>query len=147
MDEWQKDFSDIVKSVSDEVERFFTGMTEVVDTFIEMTEELSEQVQTSLLSEVDQYLQDLAEPFLEVYWDYEDSLAEDLEGQHFPYPVEPTAEQNPACIGCSNYHGQVYNGNLLVCGMHPSGYEDETCPDWEGESVNSEQFSVTSDHF
>ena len=51
MDEWQKDFSDVVKSVSDEVERFFVGMTEVVDSFIEMTEELSEQVQSSLLSE------------------------------------------------------------------------------------------------
>ncbi|MEO1428340.1 MAG: hypothetical protein AAFS12_08280 [Cyanobacteria bacterium J06632_19] len=132
MDEWQKDFSDIVKSVSDEVERFFTGMTEVVDTFIEITEELSEQVQTSLLSEVDQYLQDLAEPFLEVYWDFEDVLGDDL-SSHLPYPVEPTAETNPACMGCRNYHGQVYNGNLLVCGMHPSGYEDESCPDWEGE--------------
>ncbi|MBV6623858.1 MAG: hypothetical protein KI793_13140 [Rivularia sp. (in: Bacteria)] len=135
MDEWQKDFSDIVKSVSDEVERFFTGMTEVVDTFIEMTEELSEQVQTSLLSEVDQYLQDLAEPFLEVYWDFEDVLGDDL-SSHLPYPVEPTAEQNPACMGCRNYHGQVYNGNLLVCGMHPSGYEDQSCPDWEGESIS-----------
>ncbi|MGB3638647.1 MAG: hypothetical protein WBA39_13890 [Rivularia sp. (in: cyanobacteria)] len=132
MDEWQKDFSDVVKSVSDEVERFFVGMTEVVDSFIEMTEEISEQVQSSLLTEVDQYLQDLAEPFLEVYWDFEDVLGDDLEG-HFPYPVEPTTEQNPACMGCSNYHGQVYNGNLLVCGMHPSGYEDESCPDWEGE--------------
>jgi hypothetical protein len=132
MDEWQKDFSEVIKSVSDEVERFFTGMTEVVDTFIEMTEEISEQVQSSLLSEVDQYLQDLAEPFLEVYWDFEDVLGDDLNG-HFPYPVEPTVEQNPACIGCRNYHGQVYNGNLLVCGMHPHGYEDESCPDWEGE--------------
>ena len=145
MDEWQKDFSDIVKSVSDEVERFFTGMTEVVDTFIEMTEELSEQVHSSLLSEVDQYLQDLAEPFLEVYWDYEDVLGEDVEGYHFPYPVEPTAQQNQACIGCINYHGQVYNGNLLVCGMHPSGYEDETCPDWEGESVTSERETANSE--
>ncbi len=132
MDEWQKDFSEIVKSVSDEVERFFVGMTEVVDSFIELTEEFSEQVQNTLLSEVDQYLQDLAEPFLEVYWDFEDVLGDDLEG-HFPYPVEPTAEKNFACIGCRHYHGQVYNGNLLVCGMHPYGYEDESCPDWEQE--------------
>ncbi|MEM9925362.1 MAG: hypothetical protein AAF915_16685 [Cyanobacteria bacterium P01_D01_bin.50] len=132
MDEWQKDFSEIVKSVSDEVERFFIGMTEVVDSFVELTEEISEQVQTTLLTEVDQYLQDLAEPFLEVYWDFEDVLGDDLEG-HLPYPVEPTAEQNSACIGCRNYHGQVYNGNLLVCGIYPHGYDDESCPDWEGE--------------
>jgi len=133
MDEWQKDFSDAIKSVSEEVERFFIGMTEVVDTFIELTEEISEQVQSTLLSEVDQYLQDLAEPFLEVYWDFEDVLADDL-NNHFPYPVEPTAETNPACIGCRNYHGQVYNGNLLVCGIHPHGWEDQSCPDWEQES-------------
>ncbi|MEB3214749.1 MAG: hypothetical protein VKN72_00595 [Nostocales cyanobacterium 94392] len=132
MDEWQKDFSDAIKSVSEEVERFFIGMTEVVDTFIELTEEISEQVQSTLLSEVDQYLQDLAEPFLEVYWDFEDVLGDDL-NSHFPYPVEATAETNPACIGCRNYHGQVYNGNLLVCGIHPHGWEDQSCPDWEQE--------------
>ena len=132
MDEWQKDFSDIVKSVSEEVERFFIGMTEVVDTFIEITEEISEQVQISLRSEVDQYLQDLTEPFLEAYWDFDEVLEDDSE-DHFPYPVEPTERKNPACVGCRNYHGQVYNGNLLVCGIHPHGWADENCPDKEEE--------------
>lgn len=34
------------------------------------------------------------------------------------------------CNGCSNYHGQVYNGNLLVCAIHPYGFDNETCPDF-----------------
>ena len=33
------------------------------------------------------------------------------------------------CSGCSHLHGQVYGGNLLVCGLHPYGQED--CADYE----------------
>jgi hypothetical protein len=34
------------------------------------------------------------------------------------------------CNGCSNYHGQIYNGNLLVCAIHPYGFGKEYCPDF-----------------
>lgn len=50
--------------------------------------------------------------------------------------VQPNANTHPACIGCANYHGRVYNGNLLVCGMHPYGWDDDNCPDWEAETKN-----------
>ncbi|WP_341524550.1 hypothetical protein WKK05_18090 [Nostoc sp. UHCC 0302] len=132
MEQWQKDLMDIVETVAEEVERFFLGMTEVVDTFIELTEEFTEQVQSTFVAEVDQYLNDLhdlAEPIMEVYWELEDVVGDVDPG--FPYSVEATREKNPACIGCSNYHGQVYGGNLLVCGMHPHGWDDQNCPDWE----------------
>ena len=46
---------------------------------------------------------------------------------------KPSVQSHPACINCANYHGQVYNGNLLVCGMHPSGFEGDSCPDWEND--------------
>ncbi|MEH2289798.1 hypothetical protein [Nostoc sp.] len=131
MEQWQKDLVEIVEAVGDEVERFFLGMGEVVDAFFELTEEVSEQVHNNIITEVDQYLQDLAEPMLEAYWELEDIVADVDPG--FPYSVEPTSEKNPACIGCSHYHGQVYGGNLLVCAMHPHGCEDENCPDWEKE--------------
>lgn len=36
-----------------------------------------------------------------------------------------------ACRGCCHYHGQTYGGTRLVCGMHPYGVEEETCPDWQ----------------
>ncbi|MBD2664661.1 hypothetical protein B6N60_01934 [Richelia sinica FACHB-800] len=130
MEQWQKDLVEILETVADEVERFFLGMNDMVDAFFELTEEISEQVQASIVTEVDQLFQDLAEPMLEVYWELEDVIADVDPG--FPYAVEATPEQNAACMGCQNYHGQVYGGNLLVCAMHPHGWDDQNCPDWEG---------------
>lgn len=43
-------------------------------------------------------------------------------------PITPQA-----CRGCRHYHGRTYNGNFLVCGMHPYGVETETCSDWESK--------------
>jgi hypothetical protein len=129
MEQWQKDLMDIVETVAEEVESFFVGIGDMVDAFFELTEEITEQVQASIALEIDQYLQELAEPILEVYWELEDVVT-DVDPS-FPYPVEATPEQNAACVGCRNYHGQVYGGNLLVCGIHPHGWDDENCPDWE----------------
>ncbi|MBD2197294.1 MULTISPECIES: hypothetical protein [Calothrix] len=129
MDNWQKDLIDIIETVAEEVEQFFLGMSDMVDAFLELTEEITEQVQTTIATEVDQYLQDLAEPMFEAYWELEDVVTDLDPG--FPYSVEATAEKNPACIGCIHYHGQAYGGNLLVCAMHPHGWDDNNCPDWE----------------
>jgi len=41
---------------------------------------------------------------------------------------------HPACIGCRNYHGYIYGGNLLVCGFHPYGWDSDSCPDWQAEN-------------
>jgi len=45
--------------------------------------------------------------------------------------VSPALQEHPACVGCSNYHGENYGGNLLVCAMHPYGVEGQNCSDWE----------------
>ncbi|BAZ19481.1 hypothetical protein NIES4073_03510 (plasmid) [Kalymmatonema gypsitolerans NIES-4073] len=39
----------------------------------------------------------------------------------------------PACKSCRNYHGQWYGTNRLICGIHPYGWSDENCPDYEQE--------------
>ena len=39
-----------------------------------------------------------------------------------------------ACDGCTNYHGQSYGGNKLICAMHPTGVDGASCGDWEGKS-------------
>ncbi|TAE58204.1 MAG: hypothetical protein EAZ76_08700 [Nostocales cyanobacterium] len=132
MEPWEKDLVEIIETVADEVERFFQGINDMVDSFFELTEEITEQVQNSIVADIDQYLQELAEPLLEVYWDMED--ISDID-PGFPYSVEATKEQNPACIACSHYHGQVYGGNLLVCAMHPHGWDDDNCPDWENGGI------------
>lgn len=130
MEKWQKDFFEVMETVADEVDQFFHGVTEMMESFFEITEEITEQVQNTIVTEIDQYLDDLTEPIFEIYWELEEVIGTD---QPFPYPVEPTQQEHPACIGCCHYHGQVYNNNLLVCGMHPYGWEDENCPDWEQE--------------
>ncbi|MEL6604144.1 MAG: hypothetical protein AAFP20_13060 [Cyanobacteria bacterium J06614_10] len=45
--------------------------------------------------------------------------------------VTPWLQNHPTCIGCRNYHGTAYGNEMLVCGMHPYGPDDTTCPDWE----------------
>jgi hypothetical protein len=34
------------------------------------------------------------------------------------------------CNGCSNYHGEFYGDNQLICVIHPYGCNDENCPDF-----------------
>ncbi|BAY18351.1 hypothetical protein NIES21_41970 [Anabaenopsis circularis NIES-21] len=131
MEQWQKDLMGIVETVAEEVERFFQGMNDMVDSFFDLTEELTEEVQNNIAAEVEQYLQEISAPFLEMYWELEDIVTDADPG--FPYSVEATPEQNSACVGCTNYHGQVYGGNLLVCAMHPHGWDYQNCPDWEQE--------------
>jgi hypothetical protein len=46
---------------------------------------------------------------------------------------EATADHQPACVGCRNYNGSMFGGNLLVCGFHPYGCQEGQCPDWEGD--------------
>lgn len=36
-----------------------------------------------------------------------------------------------SCVGCRNYHGAIYSGNQLICGMHPYGWGSDDCPDFE----------------
>jgi hypothetical protein len=44
--------------------------------------------------------------------------------------TEKSFQQIPSgCYGCTYLHGQIINGNLLVCGIHPFGLDD--CPDYE----------------
>jgi hypothetical protein len=129
MEEWQKDLINMMEAVTDEVEQFFLGMNDMVDAFFELTEEITDQVQNTVVTELDQFLQELAEPILEIYWELED-IVEDVD-PGFPYTEEATPEKNAVCMGCVHYHGQVYGGNLLVCGMHPYGWDDENCPDKE----------------
>ena len=41
-----------------------------------------------------------------------------------------TSDRPEACQGCQNYHGETYNGNRLICGIHPYGWNDgDECRD------------------
>jgi hypothetical protein len=41
-----------------------------------------------------------------------------------------TSDRPKACQGCQNYYGETYNGNRLICGIYPYGWNDgDECPD------------------
>ncbi|HLO47828.1 MAG TPA: hypothetical protein VK211_05350 [Kamptonema sp.] len=134
MEEWQKSFFVVVETAVAEVEQFFTDATgefaEMLDSLAKLSEEFTVQVQNSLMDELDEYFNELIEPLIEVFRELDPEINE-IDMSLVTY-VEPSPTQQPACIGCSNYHGHVYGGNLLVCGMHASGVESDICPDWEG---------------
>lgn len=119
----------MLESVACMVDEFFLEVTEMVEVF-------ADDVQNTVGIDLDQYLQDMFEPIAELYSELED-LVGDTEQTYYSYPVEPTPETQPACVGCHHYHGQIYSGNLFVCAMHPYGWETEDCPDWESSGSDS----------
>lgn len=124
MEDWSKSVFEVVESLTCMVDEFFVGVTEIVET-------MTDEFQNTVGVEIDQYLQDMFEPIAEIYAELEELVGDT--DTTFGYPVEPSAEKHPACIGCHHYHGQVYSGNLLVCAMHPYGWDTEDCPDWENQ--------------
>lgn len=129
MEEWSKDFFKALETAADEVEHFFTEVTKEFTEIVEAFTTFSEDAVDQLVDEIDQHFGELVEPVLEVFFGFEESINDTA--QPFIHTIEPILDEHSACVGCRHYHGQVYGGNLLVCGMHPYGWEAENCPDWE----------------
>lgn len=140
MDDWQKDWWQQVEKTTVSIERFFQDITEAVETFSEEVteafEELGEHLQNTVVVEVDTLVDDFIDIVSETSIEFESSFWEDIDSlvndDFVDITLETPGEDNhAACVGCRNYHGQAYNGQILVCGMHPYGVEDNYCPDWE----------------
>ncbi len=138
MDEWSKDFLVMLETAANEVEQFFLEVTQdvtvIVETLWQASEEFTEELHQNIFPELDLRLQELIEPL------FDDDPGSEEPIDNLPQIVtylEPTPQKHPACIGCQHYHGQVYGGNLLVCGMHPYGWETNNCPDWEADDFHT----------
>jgi hypothetical protein len=160
MFDWQKDLIELWESLVRElplavaqfVDEVGTGIAEVVEELAEAVTEEIEFISTEL-KELPPNWQgyDWLAGFIEEQpIDDEstmgDRLLDDEEDQfsslpssdeEWPVYYEPkraaTLDHQPACIGCRNYNGTTFGGHLLVCGFHPYGCQEETCPDWEAE--------------
>ncbi len=147
MDEWQKEFTEAIETVADQVEEFFLevaqDMTEVVNTVVAISEEISTQLQAIFADEVEQYVTEIVSPVLEAYFGLGGGVEESTPMMH--HGIEPFLKHHAACSGCRHFHGQVYGGTMLVCGMHPYGMEEgvEICADKELAPWKSSSF----DHF
>ena len=142
MNDWQDEWRKQIEKSAAEMEDFFTEVGEATELLVdEMTQSvgsLFEQLEVDFGKEVEDFIHNFVDVIVTTSDDIEAALSEewddfiDEDFTSVSYHT-PSARSHPACIGCANYHGQVYNGNLLVCAMHPQGYEDTSCPDWSKE--------------
>lgn len=139
MDDWQQQWWKQLEKTAAEIEKFLVDVGEATESFVDEINDnvgsFLEQFGLDIVEEVDSFIEnfvevinvtsDEIESVLGDEWEFSD---EDFTNVKFH---RPSVQNNPACINCANYHGQSYNGNLLVCAMHPDGWDDENCPDWE----------------
>ena len=146
MENWQKDLMAALDGVKDEFEQFFDNVGTVVETVAQDCQEVLDgftaEIEETLTKEfelffheIDQFMEVLLEPLVDVDYEIEQTTFIEQEfnlDPDFELPqVKPNSTHHPACIGCRHYHGRSYGGNLLVCGMHPYGWDDNNCPDWQ----------------
>lgn len=151
MNEWQKDWSEMLDTMAGHIGDFFAevaqDMTEVAETFIVISEEVSTQLNNVFTDEIEQYVTEWVSPVLEAYFGIESMVGEAT--QPVFQTVDPLLKQHLGCVGCRHFHGQVYGDTLLVCGMHPYGIGEgiETCPDKEMTVWKSPGFSSNNQFF
>lgn len=139
MNDWHHEWMKQLEKTAIEVEDFLTEVGEATEQAVDEVSEniisFLEQFQLETFGEADNFIQDLVEVVITTSEEIDAAISEewssfsDDDFTSVSYH-EPSAQSHPACINCSNYHGQIYNGNLLVCAMHPHGYEENSCPDW-----------------
>ncbi len=126
MEEWQNEISAAFKDLTELFGGIGRELTELVE---EVTTEATEiiNLQWDELKEV------LTEILQELELEFEEPT---LFNWDIPIHTKPKPDPaiHPACVGCINYNGSDYGGNLLVCGMHPYGCGSDICADWEGEN-------------
>lgn len=130
MGDWDKEVLAAIESVAVSVENFFQDASEAV-------EDIAEQIHDEIIAEIDSFFQEFLDPLIEIYREDEDFSWDDFSDDtefSINSKVEPDLDRHRACIGCRHYHGRIYGGNLLVCGMHPYGWDDQNCPDWEADN-------------
>ena len=144
MNDWQEQWWKQIEKATADVEEFFDEVGEATELLIdEVCENIGsslERFQSGIIVEIDGLIQDFVDIVATTSDEIDAALSEEWELSDDFTRVSyhtPSAHNHPACINCANYHGQAYNGNLLVCAMHPSGYEEDSCPDWEDNNPRS----------
>lgn len=142
MNEWQDEWRKQIEKTVGEMEGFFAEVGETTELLVEEVSEnlgsFLEQFQVGFAEEVEDLIHNFVEVIITTSDEIDAALSDEWENfvdddfTSVSYH-NPSTESHPACINCANYHGQVYNGTLLVCAMHPNGYEGDSCPDWSQE--------------
>jgi predicted phage tail protein len=126
MEEWQNEIAAAFKDLTALFDEFGRELTEFV-------EEVATEAQEILTLQWDELKEVLTEFWQEIELDFEEPSAINWDMPVYTKPMADPAT-HPACVGCINYNGTVYGGNLLVCGIYPYGCNSDTCADWQGEN-------------
>ncbi len=139
MSDWQKDLTEVwemVIGISEELNTVFqeaaAEIGQAVVTEIELISTEMKEFQEEIL--ISGWFDEILDSQNQIF-----NFFNDLENtEEWPTYYEPQQEASttfqPACMGCRNYNGTTFGGNLLVCGFHPYGWDGENCPDWEQNS-------------
>jgi hypothetical protein len=133
---------EVGQHMQETVETIFDTAVETADWMLQVPMAIAEQMEDAIATEMDQVINELVDWFqppvnlsiefdatrIEMEW--HSTIVEP-----WTESVDPTVFQYKTCIGCKHYHGYAYNGNVLVCGMHPYGWDGEACPDWESDKA------------
>lgn len=142
MDDWEKNLQEAVEAFTTTIDGW---VEEIEQTLGEVAETIEEDLGAELLwfwREWSAFWEEI-NPFEDELDDGPNSDDSGQDSSIIPWsppdgdlglnPYRPaTPSHQPACQGCQHYHGYVYGGKLLVCGMHPYGSDGEECPDWQG---------------
>jgi hypothetical protein len=126
MEEWQNEIAAVLKDVTELFDGFGRELTEFV-------EEVTTGATEILYLRWDELKEVLTEIWQDLELEFEESTPINWDIPIHTRPM-PDPAVHPACVGCINYNGSTYGGNLLVCGIYPFGCNNDTCADWEGEN-------------
>lgn len=138
MEGWQQEWVKMLETLANDMDRFFQDvakeMADATDAFLDFSEEVAEQLHEAIAPELDKFdeqVDEWVEPILQAIAAIESAFNQAAEP--VSQTVDPILNHHPVCTGCRNYHGQTYNGVMLICAMHPHGVDEgvETCADKE----------------
>jgi hypothetical protein len=139
MSDWQKDLAEIWESILTGVEEFSKEVQAASEEVVELITGVAEQISSDLESIANEFKELNEEIWRDMDWEGGFNLDGENSDTDWSIYYEPrreaTAEHQPACVGCRNYNGSMFGGNLLVCGFHPYGWQEGQCPDWEGDET------------
>lgn len=141
MDDWGKQFDNWFGQMAVQAEQQLNAWADTIDQQLEpiMTsvetagDELAKQLEQTITVTLAPLVEEVIQPMLDTPLDIEFDLDQTIDAVIKPWHQTFTPPQNNhhLCTGCQYYHGESYNGQMLVCGMYPYGpQENQThCPD------------------
>jgi hypothetical protein len=143
MNDWDNDWFKWLDQVAEQAEAWCLDMTrdavQTVTHLVEWSDEMLEKVEEAIapnvetwdhqLDQLDEQLQSWVQPFDAFIANLEQQIVEASEPVN--QTLDPILQEQTACVGCRHYHGQRYGDTMLICAMHPYGWDDDKCPDWE----------------